>query len=303
MSCVHSFRRLATSLVAIVSLAAAVQPSPAVDPSVARLAPPPAVNQVIEEGETAFLKAVLAKDTAALGRLLSEDFVYVHENGWISTKASFLRDYVGKGYVHAERMAKDPTRQYDRTVITISRGHLQRTNETPYPVTAVTHIWTEQDGGWRLVHRQESHKGEPIGKQLPPEGGGVNPTHDLGAKPSTELAKVINEREASWVYCMVTADEARMDKLVDASLHYVHVTDFTSTKTMFMKELMTGFTETFFQDATMRQYGDVVIVLHRARYRHTNKPEQSPSVVMHTWFKKAGDWVLVSRHGTRFASY
>ncbi len=292
-------RQFAFSFLAIVSASAAAEPAPAI----AKLAPAPAVSAVIEANEAALLQAVLAKDTTGLGALLSDDFVYVHENGWISTKASFLRNYVSKGYVHAERMVKDPTRQYDRTVITISRGHLQLSTETPYPVTAVTHIWAEQSGRWVLVHRQESHKGEPIGKQLPPEGGGTNPTHELGSKPSPELAKVINEREASWAYCMITTDGPQMDKLVDESLHYVHVTDFTSTKTMFMKELMTGFTETFFQDATMRQYGDLVIVLHRARYRHTNKPEQSPSVVMHAWFKKDGDWVLVSRHGTRFASY
>ena len=69
----------------------------------AKLAPAPAINQSIESNEAAFLAAVLAKDSAALEKLLSNDFVYVHENGWVSTKKDFLQNYLPKGYVHAER--------------------------------------------------------------------------------------------------------------------------------------------------------------------------------------------------------
>lgn len=266
------------------------------------VAPLPAVHSGIATNEQAFLKAVLTQDVAALKTLLADDFVYVHENGLISTKAQFLADFVAKGYAAAELKHKEPMRQYGGTVFTVSTGHLQLKSETPYPPTSVTHIWVEQAGKWVLAHRHESHKGEPIGKQLS-QRGGPNLTGDLGSKPSPALAKLITEREASWVYCMITKDEARMDELVDDSLRYIHVTGHTSDKAAFMKELRGGYTETYFLDATMRQFGDTVLVLHRAQYRHAGGPEQSPGEAMHAWVKRGDRWVLVGRHSTRFEAY
>ncbi|MEO6752121.1 MAG: nuclear transport factor 2 family protein [Opitutus sp.] len=292
-------RRWAISLLAVISHFSVLS---AAEKWVAERAPAPAVNEAIEANEAAFLKAVLAQDSATLESMLSDDFVYVHENGGISIKKQFLQDYLAQGYVHAERVLRDPTRQYGKTVFTVSTGHLQLKSEKPYPPTSVTHIWVEQGGRWLLVHRQESHGGDPIGKQLPPEGG-PNPTHELGSKPGGVPGLIINEHEAAWAYAMITTDVVRMDKLVDESLQYLHVIPLMSNKDRFMWELKTGFTETFFQDMTMRQFGDMIIVLHRARYRHTGKPEQSPGIAMHAWYQKDGEWVMVGRHGTRFAAY
>ena len=289
-------------LVGFGSAGGAPAASPAGTAAMTAVAPLPAVQSGIAANEQAFLKAVLAKDVAALNALLADDFVYVHENGLISTKAQFLTDFVAKGYAAAELKQKEPARQYGGTVFTVSTGHLQLKSETPYPPTTVTHIWVEQGGKWVLAHRHESHKGEPIGKQLS-QRGGPNLTGDLGSKPSPELAKLINEREALWVYCMITRDEARMEELVDDSLRYIHVTGHTSDKAAFMKELRGGYTETYFLDATMRQFGDSVLVLHRAQYRHAGGPEQSPSEALHAWVKRGDRWVLVGRHSTRFEAY
>jgi hypothetical protein len=260
------------------------------------------VRRAIDEAKRTFLTAALARDTARLEALLAPEFVYVHENGAISTKESFLRDYLSLGYVSVADQFSEPIRQYGNAVITISTGHLQLSTETPHPQTSVTQVWLEQNGRWLLAHRQESHRGEPIGRQLPPEGG-PNPARQLGARPAPVLEKIINERTASWIYCMLTADDTRMDPLIDESLRYVHVTAHTSSKMNFMDELRSGYSETFFQDTTLRHYGDIVLAQHRARYRHTGKAEQSPSIALHVWFKKAGQWVLVSRHATRFAAY
>ena len=117
------------------------------------------------------------------------------------------------------------------------------------------------------------------------------------------MEKAILEREASWVYSMVTTDGPRMDKLIGESLRYIHVTGGVSTKEMFMKEHSTGFTETDFRDTTMRQFGATVIVLHIAKYRHTGKPQQSSGEAMHAWVMQDGQWVMIGRHSTRFANY
>ncbi|MEO7413475.1 MAG: nuclear transport factor 2 family protein [Opitutaceae bacterium] len=264
--------------------------------------PAPGIKAAVDAQEAAFLKAVLAQDKPALNGLLDDDFVYVHENGLISTKAQFLQDFLPLGYTAAIRTASEPDRQFGSTVFTISVGHLQLSTETPYPDNTVSHVWANKNGQWRLVHRHEAHLGEPIGKQLA-ETGGPNLTAALGSKLSPEVAKIINEREAMWVYGMLATDAPRMDKMHDASLRYVHVNGVTSGKIDFLRELMGGYPETYFMDTTLRQFGDTVLVLHRARYRHLNRPEQSPAIVLHAWCKKGADWVLVARHGTRFANY
>jgi ketosteroid isomerase-like protein len=160
----------------------------------------------------------------------------------------------------------------------------------------------EQNGTWKLVHRHESHRYEPIGKQLS-ESGGPNAAISFAAKPSPELTKTINELEAAWVYGMLTRDETKMKELLDDSIRYVHVTGSVTDKKQFMKELLGGYTETYFLDTTMRQFGDTVLVLHRAQYRLDGGPEQSPGECMHAWAKRGDRWVQVGRQSTRFEAY
>ena len=264
--------------------------------------PLPAVRSVIEANNHAFLQAVLSRDMQKLNELLSDDFVYVHENGLISTKQQFLEEFVPKGYVAAVLKEKEPMRQYNSTVFTIGTGHLQLKSETPHPQETITHVWAEQSGSWKLVHRHETHRFEPIGKQLS-EKGGPNSAIALAAMPPPEVAKLINELEAAWVFGMLARDEAKMEELLDDSIRYVHVTGSVTDKKQFMKELRGGYSETYFLDTTMRQFGDTVLVLHRAQYRHDGGPEQSPGECMHAWAKRGDRWVHVGRQSTRFEAY
>ena len=94
-----------------------------------------------------------------------------------------------------------------------------------------------------------------------------------------------------------------MNELLDDSIRYVHVTGSVTDKKQFMKELRGGYTETYFLDTTMRQFGDTVLVLHRAQYRHDGGPEQSPGECMHAWSKRVDRWVQVGRQSTRFEAY
>ncbi len=264
--------------------------------------PLPEVKIAIDANNESFLQAVLAKDVDKLDELLSNEFVYVHENGLISTKKQFLEDFVPKGYVAAVLKEKEPMRQYNSTVFTIGSGHLQLKSETPHLHETITHVWAGQSGVWKLVHRHETHRFEPIGKQLSQKGG-PNTTMTLAAKLSPELYKTINELEATWVYGMLARDEAKMDEILDDSIRYVHVTGSVTDKKQFMKELRGGYTETYFLDTTMRQFGDTVLVLHRAQYRHDGGPEQSPGECMHAWAKRGDRWVQVGRQSTRFEAF
>ncbi|MSV29041.1 MAG: nuclear transport factor 2 family protein [Bryobacterales bacterium] len=263
--------------------------------------PLPEVRAAIEANEKAFLKAVLTGDKATLNTLLAEAMSYVHENGQVTTRQEFFRDYLSKGYQEAVLTPKENTRQFCSTVFTVGTGYLRLNGEGPYPPTTVTHIWAKQGDRWDLVHRHESHRGVPVGKQLTMEGSS-NHTDKVGATPKSGVARIITSNEAAFKKAMVTTDAAVMDKLIGESLQYVHVTAHVSTKKDFMKELMGGFTETDFKDTTMRQFGNTVVTLHNAHYRHTNQPDQSRSEAMHAWVKIGGNWVLVARHSANFVA-
>ena len=84
-------------------------------PPQAGVKPGPSVETEIEAKDQAFVAAVLGRDTAALDALISPDFVYVHENGLISTKREFLQELVAKGYIEAVLQPlrpAEPMRQY-----------------------------------------------------------------------------------------------------------------------------------------------------------------------------------------------
>jgi hypothetical protein len=94
-----------------------------------------------------------------------------------------------------------------------------------------------------------------------------------------------------------------MEKLMGDSLQYIHVTAHTSTKKDFMTELAGGYSETDLKDPTMRQFGNTVLVLSNAHFRHTGLADQSRSMAMHAWVKIGNNWVMVARHSTRFEPF
>jgi hypothetical protein len=261
--------------------------------------PEAGARAAIEANERAFLDAALRGDRPTLDRLLADEMSYVHENGAVSTKQQFFEDYLTHGYEEAVLAPKEEMRQFCSTVFTVGTGHLRLKGEPEYPPTTVTHVWAKTGEDWVLVHRHESHKGGPIGPQLPQEGG-PNDTDKVGAAPTPDVEKIISENESAWVNAMIMTNREVMEGLMGRSLQYVHVTAHTSTREDFMKELMGGFTETDFRGTTLRQFGNTVIALHNAHYRHVNQPDQSRSQAMHAWVKDGGKWVLVARHSARF---
>ena len=112
--------------------------------------------------------AVVRGDTAALERMLSDDFIFTHGDGWtdggqplkVDTKASWL-EYVKKQpppYVYRE-LDSVQVELHGDIALTIGRYYyLPRTN-APTPPTSHLYVWFErvyqkQNGQWKhLSHR------------------------------------------------------------------------------------------------------------------------------------------------------
>ena len=110
------------------------------DPKAESIIPDPAVRKVIEKNEERLLKYVLAAYEPGLKKLLADSMSYVNENGQVSTRDEFFRDYLSKGYIDARLEPKEEMRQFGSTVTTVSRGYFRLKGEREYPTTAVTHI-------------------------------------------------------------------------------------------------------------------------------------------------------------------
>ena len=281
---------------------AAEAPFSAACPKLDGVTPAANTRAAILANEQAFLKAALAQDSRALSKLLAPSMSYVHENGSVSTRQQFFDGYLAKGYSEAVSQTKEPLRQFCSTVFHVQTAYLRLKGQAEHSPTTVTHVWALQGKSWVMVHRHESHKGPPIGAQLTQQGA-PNDLGKVGAAPTAEVARIITANTADWVKAMVTTDRPLMEPLIAESLDYVHVTAHTSKRADFFKELMGGYSETDFKATTLRQYGNTVIALHDAHYRHTGLADQSRSQAMHAWVKQGDKWVLAARHSTRFEPF
>ena len=296
------FLPLAVALGTLFLSSAAEVPFSSECPKLDGVAPSAEARAAVEANERAFLRAVLAQDKKTLTRLVAPSSSFVRENGSVSTRQQFFGGYVSKGYSEAVSTPKEPMRQFCSTVFNVQTGHLRLKGQAGHPPTTVTHVWALQGKNWVLVHRHESHKGGPIGAQLTQKGA-PNDIAKAGAQPTAGVAKIIHANTGAWVESMVTTNREVMETLIAESLDYVHVTAHTSRRADFFKELMGGYSETDFKDTTLRQYGNTVIALHNAHYRHTGLADQSRSQAMHAWVNQGGKWLLAARHSTRFEPY
>ena len=108
--------------------------------------------------------AMLAKDIAALERLLDEDLVYMHSSGVADTKESYLRglkdgvwDYLRIS--RSEQMVKvkgDTALVFNRLAISIKvRGALKELDNRALAV------WVRREGAWRLLALQSGAVPKP----------------------------------------------------------------------------------------------------------------------------------------------
>lgn len=108
-------------------------------------------------------QALIAKDTAALAKILHKDLSLGHSNGWIETKKYLLETLINKGVTYLKIENAEPFSIYhtSENLITTRRkidvtGLL---NDTPFDVKLnVLEVWIYEDENLQLLARQSVNR-------------------------------------------------------------------------------------------------------------------------------------------------
>lgn len=123
---------------------------------------PGRAEQEVMQAEAERVRAAIARDTAALDRLLAEDLTYAHSTGSVDTKAQFIES-IRSGtlkYISMEH-SEQAARVFGNTAVLTGRssvqvksarsgGELQR-----FEIRFLT-VYVKQDGRWRQVAWQST---------------------------------------------------------------------------------------------------------------------------------------------------
>jgi ketosteroid isomerase-like protein len=102
----------------------------------------------------AFKTATIAKDGAALNKLLADDLTYTHSAGQEQTKAQYIEATVsGKSVVEALVFTGTTVRTYGNIALVKGRVDLSH-SKTNVVHMNILHVWRHGPQGWQLVARQ-----------------------------------------------------------------------------------------------------------------------------------------------------
>ena len=117
------------------------------------------------DAERTFFGALIDSDRAALGRVLSEDFVLVDVMTGSLIERTVLIDLVGERRLEFESIdpAETLVREYGCAAVVTGRTRLHgRYEGTPFSARSrYTHVYVRQDGGWRLASAQGTPIAQP----------------------------------------------------------------------------------------------------------------------------------------------
>lgn len=108
--------------------------------------------------EKSRFQAMVKKDFDQLDKLIGEDLYYLHSNGAVDTKESFINAIKeGKSYYDEITIEQAKTRKYGNTAIINGECTYHRKNQDGSPNNTqlrYTSVYVKQKGQWRLVSWQ-----------------------------------------------------------------------------------------------------------------------------------------------------
>jgi ketosteroid isomerase-like protein len=117
----------------------------------------------IRDAEKAWAKAVVARDWAAVDKILDDKLIYAHATGGIESKKQYL-DRVRSGAQKYDTINHESIRVviYGDSAVTHSIMRMAgTTNGTPFnDHLMMLHVWVKQGGSWRLAAHQTTKLAE-----------------------------------------------------------------------------------------------------------------------------------------------
>ena len=105
-----------------------------------------------------FFTALVDADTAALGGILSDDFILIDVNSGSEIAKPDLLTALGLEHVTFDSIepAEQRARRYQATIVITGRTRMKgRLGDAPFAASSrYTHVYVEQQGEWRLVAAQ-----------------------------------------------------------------------------------------------------------------------------------------------------
>jgi len=102
----------------------------------------------------AFKRATIARDGAALSKLLADDLTYTHSAGQEQTKAQYIDSIVGgKSVVEELVFTGTNVRTYGDIALVKGRVDLSH-SKTNVVHMNILHVWRHGPHGWQMVARQ-----------------------------------------------------------------------------------------------------------------------------------------------------
>jgi len=103
------------------------------------------------------------------------------------------------------------------------------------------------------------------------------------------------------VAAVIHGDGPALEKLMASDIQYTHSSAMTQTREQFITAATSGstkYTAIDFSDVSMRQYGRMVIITHKAVFKTVQNGE-SHLFVSEVWVQHENDWIMVSRQATK----
>ncbi|MFN7920242.1 MAG: nuclear transport factor 2 family protein [Bryobacteraceae bacterium] len=110
-----------------------------------------------ENLDKAWSKAILARDAAALDKLLDDELIYAHSTGIIDTKATYMEKIrSGRQVYKTMELNKVSVRVRGASAVTHSWARITGVNQSGNfdDKLMILHLWVKNDKGWQLVAHQ-----------------------------------------------------------------------------------------------------------------------------------------------------
>ncbi|MBV8709306.1 MAG: nuclear transport factor 2 family protein [Acidobacteriaceae bacterium] len=116
--------------------------------------PLPNMEKAVSAAETQWRQAVLKGNRSVLANLMADDITYTHSSSLTQTKDQFIESVVsGSTKYQGIDFKTTQMRQYGDTVIVIHDAMIT-TVQTGVAHLYLTHVWSRQNGSWKMVSRQ-----------------------------------------------------------------------------------------------------------------------------------------------------